>query len=73
MTCYKLEGRGFDSGKGHLFSFSIYPILPAALGLGAYSAYNRNEYEKQKKMFLERKARPIREADNLTAICEPTA
>jgi hypothetical protein len=28
--------------------FSIYLILPAALGLGVYSASNRNEYQKQK-------------------------
>jgi hypothetical protein len=28
--------------------FSMYLILPAALGLGAYSASNRNEYQKQK-------------------------
>jgi hypothetical protein len=28
--------------------FSIYVILPAALGPGVYSAYNRNEYQKQK-------------------------
>jgi hypothetical protein len=27
--------------------FSIYLILPAALGPGVYSAYNRNEYQKQ--------------------------
>jgi hypothetical protein len=29
--------------------FSIYLILPAALGPGVYSASNRNEYRKQKK------------------------
>jgi hypothetical protein len=29
-------------------SFSIYVILPAALGLGVYLASNRNEYQKQK-------------------------
>jgi hypothetical protein len=29
--------------------FSIYLILPAALGPGDYSASNRNEYQKQKK------------------------
>jgi hypothetical protein len=29
-------------------SFSIYLILPAALGPGVYSASNRNEYQKQK-------------------------
>jgi hypothetical protein len=29
-------------------NFSIYLILPAAIGLGVYSASNRNEYQKQK-------------------------
>jgi hypothetical protein len=28
--------------------FSIYLILPAALGHGVYSASNKNEYQKQK-------------------------
>jgi hypothetical protein len=28
--------------------FSIYLIIPAALGPGVYSASNRNEYQKQK-------------------------
>jgi hypothetical protein len=28
--------------------FSIYLILPAALGAGVYSASNKNEYQKQK-------------------------
>jgi hypothetical protein len=28
--------------------FSIYLILPATLGPGAYSASDRNEYQKQK-------------------------
>jgi hypothetical protein len=31
------------------YLFSIYLILPAALGPGVYSASNRNEYQKQKK------------------------
>jgi hypothetical protein len=30
--------------------FSIYIILPASLGPGAYSASNRNEYQKQKNV-----------------------
>jgi hypothetical protein len=30
------------------FFFSIYLILPAALGPGIYSASDRNEYQKQK-------------------------
>jgi hypothetical protein len=28
--------------------FSIYLIVPAAIGPGVYSASNRNEYQKQK-------------------------
>jgi hypothetical protein len=33
--------------------FSIYLILPAALGLGVYSASNRNDYHKQKNNISE--------------------
>jgi hypothetical protein len=44
--CYKLEGREFDTRWGELI-FSIYLIVQAALGPGAYSASNRNEYQKQ--------------------------
>jgi hypothetical protein len=51
--------------------FSIYLILPAALGPGVYSTSNRNEYQEQKK-FLWSKAGPARKADNFTAICELT-
>jgi hypothetical protein len=51
--------------------FSIYLIPPAALGPKVYSASNRIEYQKQKIMFLGSRARPVRKADNLTAICEP--
>jgi hypothetical protein len=43
--CYKSEGRGFDTDEAN---FLIYLILPAALGLGVYSALNRNEYQKHK-------------------------
>jgi hypothetical protein len=42
------------------------------LGPGVYSASSRNEYHKQKIMFLGSKARPVTKADNLVAICEPT-
>jgi hypothetical protein len=41
--------------------FSIYLILPAALGPGVHSASDRNEGGR---------ARPVRGVDNLTAICE---
>jgi hypothetical protein len=47
-------------------NFSMYIILPASLGPGFHSASNRNEYQK-----LKVKARPVRGADRLTAICEP--
>jgi hypothetical protein len=49
--------------------FSIYLILPAALGPGVYSASNRTP--KEKIMFLGNRAQPVRRTDNLTAICEP--
>jgi hypothetical protein len=49
----------------------MYLILPAALGPGVYTASNRNEYQKHKKMFLDSKVLRVRRADNLTTICEP--
>jgi hypothetical protein len=68
--CYKLEGLRPDEVNMHISS--IYEILPAAPGPGAYSASDRNEYQKQKIMFLGSRARPVHQADNLTTICEPT-
>jgi hypothetical protein len=53
--------------------FLNYLILPTALDTGVYSAPSRNEYQKQKQMFLGSRERPVREADNRTAICEPIA
>jgi hypothetical protein len=44
--CYKLEGHRFETQQREFFS--IYLILPAALGPGVHSASNRNEYHKQK-------------------------
>jgi hypothetical protein len=44
--CYKF---GFETDE---IIISIYFILPVALGPGVYSASNRNEYLKQKKIFL---------------------
>jgi hypothetical protein len=44
--CYKPEGLGFGTQGGELI-FSIYLILPAALGPRVYSVSNRNEYQKQ--------------------------
>jgi hypothetical protein len=44
--CYRPEGHGFDTRKIELY-LSIYLIIPAAISHGAYSAPNRNEYQKQ--------------------------
>jgi hypothetical protein len=54
-------------------NFSIYLILPAALGPGVYSTSNINEYQKQKKviMFVESKVWPAHRTDNHAVICEP--
>jgi hypothetical protein len=38
--------------------------------LGAISLDDRNEYQKQKEMFLGIRARPVLKADNFTAISE---
>jgi hypothetical protein len=46
----------------------IYLILPATLGPEVYSASNRMSTRSRKIMFLGSKARPVRRADNLTAI-----
>jgi hypothetical protein len=40
--------------------------LPAILGPGVCSASNKNEYQKQKNMFLGSRARPACTADILT-------
>jgi hypothetical protein len=46
---FKPGGHGFQTRWGELFFFSIYLILPAALGPRVYSGSNRIEYQKQKK------------------------
>jgi hypothetical protein len=44
--CYKPEGRGFET-RWVGWIFSIYLILPGALGPVIYSASSRNEYQKK--------------------------
>jgi hypothetical protein len=67
--------RRFEARRGEWFFFSIYLILPAALGPGVYSVSNIlvNEYQKQqkKKKNSRSRARPVRRANNLAAICQP--
>jgi hypothetical protein len=45
--CYKPKGRGFQTPWSERI-FSIYLLLPSALGPGLHSASNRNEYPEQK-------------------------
>jgi hypothetical protein len=47
--CRKVEDSKPDEVDGFFFFFSIYLILPAALGSGVYSASNINKYQKQKE------------------------
>jgi hypothetical protein len=65
-TSRKVEGSGLDEVNEFL---SIYLIAPAAISPGVHSASNRNEYHKQRN-YVSRE--PVRRADNLPAICEPT-
>jgi hypothetical protein len=67
--CYEPEGREFETWWDE-WIFSIYLILPAALGPWVYSASNRNECQKQKIMFMGSRALPAHKVDNLTSICE---
>jgi hypothetical protein len=48
---YKLGGRGIETALWECM-FSMYLILSAALASGVYSTSNRNEYHKQKIIFL---------------------
>jgi hypothetical protein len=43
--CERLQGNA-KTNRSEFKAFHI--ILPAALGPGVYSAFNRNEYQKQK-------------------------
>jgi hypothetical protein len=45
--------------------------LPATLHSGVYLASNRSEYRKQKNNILGSKVRPVRGADNITAVYKP--
>jgi hypothetical protein len=54
----------------HALNFLIYVIRLVALGPWVYSASNRNEYQKQRKMCLGIRVRVLRKADSLTATCE---
>jgi hypothetical protein len=69
--CYKPEGRWFEARRV-CWIFWIYLILPAALGFRDHSASNRNEYQKQRKMFLGRnegrRVRPISSSSSVNRL-----
>jgi hypothetical protein len=67
---YKPEGRGFETQWGERI-ISINIILPAALGPGFTKPLTEMSTRCRKIMFLGSRARPVRRADNLAAICEP--
>jgi hypothetical protein len=62
--CYRSNGRGSETPWGERH-FSMYLILPAALGPGVLSKSTTS----RKIMFLGREARPVRRVDNRAAAC----
>jgi hypothetical protein len=65
--CYMLEVEGSRPNGVNIF-FSIYIILPAALGS---SNYSETITTSRKVIFMESKERPVLRTDNITAIFEP--
>jgi hypothetical protein len=63
-----VEGSRLDE----VIEFFNYIVLSATTDPGDYSTSNRNEYRKQKKMFLGNRARLVLKIDNLTTMCVPT-
>jgi hypothetical protein len=63
---YKAEGHGIEIRCNEL-------ILPGALRPGFTQPLTEMSTRSRNIMFLESKAWPACKADNLTAICEPTA
>jgi hypothetical protein len=54
------------------FFFNLPKLSSHIMPFGVYSASNRNEYQKQKNNVSGSRARPVRRADNLTAVFEPS-
>jgi hypothetical protein len=59
-----------DPRRWSNFFFNLPKSFQPVLSLGFTQPLNM--YEKQKKIFLGSRARPMREANDLTAIYEPT-
>jgi hypothetical protein len=65
------SGRAAASRPDEVNGFKL-PNPPGRTRPWSSLSPNRNEYQKQRKMFLGSRAWPVHSADNLTAICEPT-
>jgi hypothetical protein len=71
--CYKLEDRGFQTRWAERI-FSVCLILPVAtllITLRFTQIPTEINTRHRKIMFLWRRARPVRRAGSLAAICEP--
>jgi hypothetical protein len=71
QICNKLQRVKFLLQAVSTVTFSIYLIIPGALGPRVYSASNRNEYQKQKNNVSGSIALPVLRADNFATICVP--
>jgi hypothetical protein len=65
--CYKREGHGFDSRWGHWIFFN----LPNLSSLTVALALTEPLTEMSTRNLPGDEGRPVRKADNLTAVCEP--
>jgi hypothetical protein len=69
--CYKLEGRGFENRLSEFF-FNIPNPSGRTRPWGSLSEpLTEMSTRSRKIMFLGSRARPVRRADSLIAICEP--
>jgi hypothetical protein len=67
--CYKPEGREFQSRRNYIFFFNLPNPFSHTMTLGSTQSLT----EMRTKKLRGGKRRPARKADDLTAICEPTA
>jgi hypothetical protein len=71
LRCYAISLKVSGSIPNVTEFFPMYLIFSVALGPVVYRSSSINEYQKQKKMFLGSKVRPVLRDVNFTAICEP--
>jgi hypothetical protein len=69
--CYKPRGREFETRWGEWIVFNLPKPSGRSRPLGFTQPLTEMSTKNRKIMFLSSKERPVRKADNLTAICEP--